>query len=155
MKSKFTGKRYWLLILFICAGLGLTAKNYRADAANEPAPSMAQDAIMLDRRISALEQRLYTIESRISRVEQQSYNSSRSTPIPSPSTTLRDPETALLRSEVETLKARVRELECGLVHIDERTLPASAKQAQKSTAGQSQDPCRQNPQAPVRLSMRP
>jgi predicted nucleic acid-binding Zn-ribbon protein len=148
MNKKYTSIKFWLVIICASAVLGI-ARDYQAKAASEPALSTAQDAIMLDRRITALEQRLYTIESRISRVEQQAYNPPRSTP--SPSTTLRDPETALLRSEVETLKARVRELECGLVHIDERTLSA----AQKRTAGQSQDPCRQNSETPVRLSMRP
>jgi predicted nucleic acid-binding Zn-ribbon protein len=148
MNKKYASIKFWLLIICASAVLWI-ARDYHANAANEPALSTAQDTIMLDRRINALEQRLYAIESRISRVEQQSLSSGRSTP--SPSTTLRDPEVANLQSEVEILKARIRELECSVVHIDERTLSA----AQKRTEGQSQDPCRANPQTPVKLSMRP
>jgi hypothetical protein len=153
MSNKFMKKRYWVLVIFICAGLSLMAKNYPTNAANNSDPSGPQDVINLDRRINALEQRFYTVESRINRLEQQSLSNSRSTPIPAPSA--RDPEVERLRSEVESLKGRVRELECGVVHVDERTLSVRVKEGQKRTAGQSQDPCRLNAEAPVRLSMRP
>jgi hypothetical protein len=153
MSNKFMTKRYWLLVIFICAGLSLTAKHSPINAANNSDPSAPQDVINLDRRINALEQRFYTVETRINRLEQQSLSNSRSTPTPAPS--LRDPEVERLRSEIESLKGRVRELECGVVHLDERTLPVSAKEAQKRAAGQAKDPCRINSETPVRLSMRP
>jgi hypothetical protein len=51
---------------------------------------------------------------------------------------------------LEAVKGRLRELECGLVHLDERTLPASAKARQT----EPRDPCRLNPETPVRLSTR-
>src|SRR5262249_51568492 len=108
-----------------------------------------QDTFNLERRISAVEQRLYGIESNISRLEQQLYTSQRSTPSPVSPQLQRDPEVTLLRNELELLKGRVRELECGVVHLDERTLPASKRHAA------SKDVCRQNFDAPVQLSMRP
>jgi predicted nucleic acid-binding Zn-ribbon protein len=150
MNKRFLAKPYWLLIILICAAIGLTAKAYKTAAAND---SAAQDVISLDRRLSTLEQRLYTIESSISRLEQQAITYGRSTPTPPPN--LRDPEVNRLLSEVETLKGRVRELECAVVHIDERTLSASTKEAQKRAGAQSKDPCRLNPETAVRLSMRP
>jgi hypothetical protein len=106
----------------------------------------AQDALQLDRRISTLEQRLYTIESRISGIEQQVIQSRPSTP----SGAVRDPLVDQLRSEMSLLRERVRELECEMVKVDERTLSEAAK---KNRAG-AKDPCRQNPQSPVRLTTR-
>jgi hypothetical protein len=106
----------------------------------------AQDTLQLDRRISTLEQRLYTIESRISGIEQQVIQTRNSTP----SGPVRDPLLDQLRSETSLLRERVRELECALVKIDERTLSEAAK---KTRAG-AKDPCRQNPQSPVRLTTR-
>jgi hypothetical protein len=153
MNDRSLRRRYLLLAIFICAGITLTAKYYHTNAANNSDSSAPQDVINLDRRINALEQRFYTVETRINRLEQQAMTSSRATAIPAP--TLRDPEIENLRSEVELLKGRVRELECGVVHLDERTLPVNAKEGQKRAGGQSQDPCRLNSQAPVRLSMRP
>lgn len=104
----------------------------------------------LDRRISTLEQRFYTIESRIGSIEQQMIAARRSTT----SGSARDPLVDQLRSEIATLQARLRELECGLVRVDERTLPASAKSARPRGSAEVNDPCRQNTQAPVRLTTR-
>ena len=123
----------------------MIAKGYLVKAASEP----PQDTLILERRLSTLEQRLYGIESNISRLEQQLYTAQRSTPSPVSPQASRDPEVSLLRSEVELLKGRVRELECGVVHLDERTLPASKRRAAPK------DVCRQNLDAPVQLSMRP
>jgi hypothetical protein len=152
MNNKITARPYYLLLILICAGIILTAETYRSAAANPLAGSgAAQDLINLDRRLSALEQRLYTMESNISRLEQQAITNSRSTPSPTPQI-LRDPEVNRLQSEVETLKGRIQELECGVVHLDERTLPAGA---QRRSGTSSKDPCRQTPETVVRLSMRP
>jgi hypothetical protein len=153
MNDRSIRRSYLLIAIFLCAGISLTATYYHTSAANKADASAPQDAINLDRRINALEQRFFTVETRISRLEQQSMTGSRSTPTPAPS--LRDPEVERLQGEVESLKARLRELECGVVHLDERTLPVGSKEGQKRTGGQSQDPCRLNSQAPVRLSMRP
>ncbi|HXG95356.1 MAG TPA: hypothetical protein VNN73_23690 [Blastocatellia bacterium] len=143
-------KWHWALTIMICAGMGIAVKAYMIESPAESEPRAAQDVVTLDRRISSLEQRLYLIESNISRLEQQMLLS-RSAPTQS----VRDPEITLLRSEVEALKARARELECGLVHLDERTLSASAKEARRRAGVQSKDPCRLNSDAPVQLSTRP
>ena len=124
---------------------------YAVKSSSEPAGAGAQDAIMLDRRISALEQRFYMLESSISRLQQQAIGSSHSAPLP----TRRDPEIDQLRGQVELLNARVRELECGLLRMDERTLSATAKEARRRAGAQPKEPCRLDPDAPVRLSARP
>lgn len=109
-----------------------------------------QDPAYLDRRINMLETRLGSIESSLRMLSQQAMSQRAA-----PSQPARDPEIALLRSEVEILNARVRELECGLVHIDERTLSAGAKEARKRmNTSQTNDPCRLNPETSVQLSTR-
>ena len=143
-------RRIWLLVLILSAGAGVAVKAYRMDLSPASLPSGGQDSMMLDRRISTLEQRLYSIESRISSLEQRAL-----TPVrPAPNPTLRDPEIDRLRSELELLRLRVRELECGVLRLDERTLPANVKEARKRAGAQPQDPCRQEPNAPVQLSTR-
>lgn len=135
------------LTLVLCGVIGMQLAGYRkpsSAAGIEP-----QDASYLDRRISLLENRLGSIESSVRMLGQQSM-SQRS----APSQPTRDPEIALLRSEVEILNARVRELECGLMHLDERTLSATAKQARKGTNAPANDPCRLNPETSVQLSTR-
>ena len=138
---------HWLALIGISLIIGMTAKSYLARAATETSPQ--QDNLILERRISTVEQRLYTIESNITRLEQQLYTTQRSTPSPISPQPQRDPEITTLRNELELLKGRVRELECGVVHLDERTLPASKRHST------TKDVCRQNLDAPVQLSMRP
>ncbi|MGA9769819.1 MAG: hypothetical protein WBV94_12315 [Blastocatellia bacterium] len=135
----------WLLVF--CAVVVTGVEAYRGKNLSEP----VQDVTGLDRRISSLEQRLYSIESSISRLQLQASSSMNS----SPSQTGRDPEVDRLRGEVELLNARVRELECGVAHLDERTLSAAAKEARSRAGAQSKDPCRLNPETTVRLSSRP
>ncbi|HKP87034.1 MAG TPA: hypothetical protein VJZ26_13105 [Blastocatellia bacterium] len=142
--------RIGISMLAFCAIVATAVEAYRARPASEPAAG-AQDVIGLDRRINSLEQRLYSIESSISRLQQQSITSGRSTQSPS----ARDPELDRLRAEVELLNARVKELECGVARLDERTLSASAKEARRRAGAQSKDPCRLEPETPVRLSSRP
>lgn len=137
-----------LSVLVFSALLGAAVEGYREPSVGFTSEG-AQDTAYLDRRISMLETRFNTIESSIRNLEQQAMSAQRS----SPGQPGRDPETSLLRSEVELLKGRVRELECGLVHLDERTLSVTAREARKRTSGQFIDPCRLNPEAPVQLSM--
>jgi hypothetical protein len=141
---------HWVLVLVICAGMGVAAKAYRVGLSNEPRPPAVQDVMNLDRRIGSLEQRFYALESVVRRLEQQALISERR----APAQPTRDPEIDSLRSEVEILKGRIRELECAAVHLDERTLSASAKEARRGAEARAKDPCRLNPEAPVRLSMR-
>ena len=146
---------HWALAIVICGAIGAAAKGYTLTASTDPTPPMAQDVVMLDRRINMLEQRFYSIESRMNRLEQQMSMLQRVVPTPTPiPTPTRDPETDLLRSETATLKARVGELECGILRLDERTLSVGAKETRRRAGGQPKDPCRVNPDVPVKLSAR-
>lgn len=126
------------LSLIIFFGAGVAVKSFT--------PPSVQDSAFLDRRISVLEQRLNMLDSTVSRLQQQSMSSA------SPAQPARDPETALLRSEVEILKSRLKEIECGLARLDERTLSAAARETQKRTGAQTQNPCRLFPESPIQLS---
>ena len=131
-----------VLVIVLCAVIGLVASSSRGSSATAP-----QDVSSLDRRLSLLEQRFYSIESSISRL--QTYVASQRPPVSQPITSDRD--VILMREELQRLTLRVTELECGLSKLDERTTPASRRNA----AGKSDDPCRQNVDTPVRLSSRP
>ena len=138
------------LFLALCAAVTIGARAYRGNT-SEPSAAVTQDAIYLDRRLTTLEQRIYTIESRLGQIEQQIRISRQ----PSSTLSTPDPEINLLRTEIEMLKIRTRELECGLLRVDERTLPATVREARKR-AGTLKDPCRSSgTDAPVQLSSRP
>jgi hypothetical protein len=109
-----------------------------------------QDVTRIESRLSLLEQRFYSVEASIRGLEQQSRLSGAAT-----ARTARDPEVSLLRTEVETLRRRLAEVECGLRKLDERTLGAAAREAQRRSARGTGDPCRLNADDPVRLSSRP
>jgi len=103
-----------------------------------------QDVRMLDTRITQIERRLYTMESHINRLEQASLSQR-----PSAQTgNVRDNELILVREQLQNLTLRVSETECGLLKLDERTeVPRKADRPV--------DPCRANPNAPLRLTSRP
>jgi predicted nucleic acid-binding Zn-ribbon protein len=129
-----------VLVVVLCAIVAVISRGSSSTAAE------VQDPSSLDRRISLLEQRFYSIESNISRLQQ--YVATQRPPITSPSTSER--ELSLLREEMQRLSLRVNEIECGLTKLDERTTPAARRNADKSN-----DPCRLNPEMPLRLSTRP
>ena len=135
----------FVLMIVLCAVIGVMASISRGSSATAPAEN--QDVSSLDRRLSLLEQRFYSIESSISRL--QTYVAAQRPPVSQPSTSDRD--VRLMREEIQRLSARVTELECGLSKLDERTTPANRRNA----TGKSNDPCRMNPDTPVRLSARP
>jgi hypothetical protein len=117
--------------------------SHRADTAAAPA-NPTQDTMYLDRRISALEQRFNLLESSVRNMEQQALLSRRSS-----AQAQRDQEVGLIRSELEVLKGRMRIVECGLIHLDERTLSPSARAG--LSPQQSKDPCRLRPETPLQL----
>jgi hypothetical protein len=110
------------------------------------AASPSQDTIRIQNRLTQLEQRIYSIETSLRGLEQQSrlagVNAGRTT---------RDPEVNLLRTELDTLRRRLAEVECGLARVDERTLTAAARAARRKAQSDAGDPCRLNPDAPLRL----
>ncbi len=130
------------MVIVTCAAMGVAARAYKDTSSND---SEQQN---MEFRLNSIEQRVYSIESNMRRLEQQINTFDRRPQIQ----TSRNPEIDALRSEVETMKARLREIECGVAHLDERTLSASAKQARRQT--EPSDPCRLNPETPVRFSLR-
>jgi len=110
-----------------------------------------QDIQSLDRRLSMVEQRFFLIETRISRIEQQLTVNQR----PSQAGQQNNLDAELIRREIETLKAQVGAVSCGLATLDERTLSVAARQSERSNNKRAADPCRMNPDAPLRLFARP
>ena len=108
-----------------------------------------QDLNSLDRRISMLEQRFYTLETSMNRL-QQVMSSQRST---SSSSSVSARDVDQLEAEVQRLQLRLNEVECGLVKLDERTATASGNR--RGGEARPTDPCRQNPNTPLRLPTRP
>lgn len=138
-------------MLILCALLSITASAYWLNASTRLAAAAdTQDNTMLERRISQLEQRFYTIETSINRLDQQVALSQRPTVTQQPGA--RDTEVTLLRAEVQALQRRLSEIECGLAKLDERTLAPAAR---RKSGPDSTDPCRLNPEGPLRLSARP
>ena len=128
-----------VLGVLLCIAIGIMTTVSRGKNS-----SASQDPASLDRRISLLEQRLYTIESNINRLQQ--YATTQRPPVTAPSTSDRD--VIQLREEIQRLSLRLGEVECGVLKLDERT-------ARTPKSSKSADPCRQNPDAPLRLPTRP
>jgi len=137
----------FVLVVVLCAVLGVTVNSSRGNSSPASEESTIQDVSSLDRRLSLLEQRFYAVESSISRLQQ--YVAAQRPPVSQPSTS--DREISLIREEIQRLSLRMAEVECGLVKLDERTTPASRRNAD----GKSSDPCRLNSDTAVRLSTRP
>ena len=100
-----------------------------------------QDSIRLETRINQLETRLYSMETSIRTLEQQSRLASSS------QRGLSEEDVARLRAEVQTLQLRLQQDECALARLDERILSPTMR---RKPGGQT-DPCRANPDAPLRL----
>jgi hypothetical protein len=100
---------------------------------------------MLDTRINQLEQRLYSLESSINRLQQSTYSQSSVAPV-----STFDHELNSIREQLQNLTLRVSETECGLLKLDERTASSRTGSGTRPT-----DPCRMNPNAPLRLPARP
>ena len=136
-----------VLIVVLCAVVGVMASISRGNSSRTPEESTIQDVSSLDRRISLLEQRFYNVESSISRLQQ--YIAAQRPSVTQPGTS--DRELSLIREEIQRLSLRIAELECGMVKLDERTTPV----ARRNPQARANDQCRLNPETPVRLSTRP
>jgi conjugal transfer/entry exclusion protein len=137
-------RAFGFAVLCVIAIAIAIAHTNQASSASAAMP--AQDVMSLDRRISAFEQRLYIMESHINQLQQQIQYAQRQ---PAPANT-RDPEVERLRLELNLLQSRLGEVECGLLKLDERTLPAAAR----ATQSKKTEPCRSQPNTPVQLSSR-
>jgi hypothetical protein len=136
----FSKQSNLVLVLVLCVVVGTVANVSRGKSPVEP-----QDPSSLDRRISLLEQRFYQVESSINRL--QTYVASQRPATSQPSTSDRD--VLIIRDEVQRLSLRLGEVECGLLKLDERTA------TRRSNTPKTDDPCRVNVDAPLRLSARP
>jgi hypothetical protein len=142
-----TTRAFYSAIACLMAIAILSAHAGKASSANAALP--AQDLMSLDRRLSTLEQRLFLIESNITQLQQRVQYAQPQQP--AVTTTTRDPEVERLRAELSLLQSRLGEVECGVLKLDERTLPAAARAQQAKPT----DPCRSQPNTHVRLSSRP
>jgi hypothetical protein len=106
---------------------------------------VVQDVSSLDRRISMLEQRFFSLDSSMNRL-QQLVASQRST---APVSDSRDREINQIADEIQRVQLRLVEIQCGLLKLDERTA------TRRSGEPRSTDPCRANPDTPLRFSSRP
>jgi hypothetical protein len=146
----FLKKSHLALGIILCGFIGIMAEVYPGNSSSVLEDTITtQDVRILDRRISLLEQRLYSIESSISRLQQPALSQRESIPQP-----VRDPEISLIRGDIQSLQLRYSELECGLIKLDERTT-ATVRDTRKRSGAKPTDPCRLNPEAPLRLSTRP
>jgi hypothetical protein len=134
---RFEKRTYWAVVAVVGAVIWASASVGSADA--------VQDVSSLDRRISMLEQRFYSLDASMNRL-QQLVASQRST---APASDPRDREITQITGEIQRLQLRLVELQCGLVKLDERTA------RRRSGEPRSTDPCRANPDTPLRLSSRP
>lgn len=128
---------YWLVIVLLGAGIWIMASVRPADA--------VQDVSSLDRRISMLEQRFFTLDSSMNRLQQLVVSQRSTAPVSDP----RDREITQITEEIQRLQLRLVELQCGLLKLDERTA------TRRSGEPKSTDPCRANPDSPLRFSSRP
>ena len=110
----------------------------------------AQTDRYLESRLSQIEQRFYQLESRLNRIEQDSIT--RRMPTSPQISDTREQEMNLLANEVSGLRLRLGEVECGLLRLDERTLPAARRLGGRTTGS---DRCRLDWSSPVQLSARP
>ena len=111
-----------------------------------------QDVIRVESRLTQLEQRLFSIEANLRLLQQQQAQLSNGA---GRTATTNDAELNALRSDVDALRRRLAEAECGLAKVDERTLAPAERATRRKTVAGADDPCRLNPDAPVRLSSRP
>jgi len=140
-----------IFVVGLCLWVGAAAATYRRDASAATNPGAAQDVTYLNQRLSALEQRLFTIESTVNQLRSQTMIAqapSSSTAAPS----ISREEAALLRTEIGLLQRQMMDAQCGLLKLDQRTLPADSRA--QLTPAEAAEPCRRQANSPVRISAR-
>jgi hypothetical protein len=134
---RFEKRIYWLMIAVLGAVIWAAVSAGSAGAVQDPSS--------LDRRISMLEQRFYSLDSSMNRLQQLVASQRSTAPVSDP----RDRELTQITEEIQRLQLRLVELQCGLLKLDERT------STRRSGEAKSSDPCRANPDLPLRFSSRP
>lgn len=136
-----------MLLLVSLIGFGLLLAIRVSSAARDGAAAISQqDAIRLENRLTQVEQRLYGLESSLRNLEQQSRSSMMG------ARGVSAEELSSLTSQVQALQNRLAQHECGLIKLDERTLPPDVRNARRRAGATTGDPCRTNVDAPLRLS---
>jgi hypothetical protein len=130
------------LVLMVIGGAAAVSLFHTVSVAR--ASNETQDVLRMENRLTQLEQRLFTIENSMRSLEQQSRTGNVS------SRTVSQEEFNLLRSELQALARRLGDDECGIAKLDERTLSPQRRQARRAANG-SDESCRQNSDAPLRL----
>jgi len=133
-----------ILILALCA-LGVAS---RSSASN---PLATQDVTYLSQRLNTLEQRVFNIESSINQLRSQAMTPSVTSPTIANPAVSRE-EVALLRTEITLLQRQMADAQCGLLKLDQRTLPAAARA--QLTPAEASDPCRRLADTPIRIGAR-
>jgi len=142
MKSK---NQWWLpVVMLSLIGLAAITLIRITSAAEGNGISSQQDIIRLENRLTQPEHRIYSIENSTRTLEQQTRLSGGSSRGVTPE------EVALIHSEIQLLQRRIIEDECGLAKLDERTLSPEGRRR----GATSNDPCRLNYEAPLRLPER-
>jgi hypothetical protein len=112
----------------------------------------AQSDMYLTHRIDQIEQRFNYIESRLGQMESQQRSTSI---VPRSMPGSNDQEIQFLRTQLDGMRIRLGEVECGLLHVDERTLTPAQRLARRHAAQGSSEKCRENSATPIELSARP
>jgi hypothetical protein len=153
-------KRQTVLTILVLAFTVLAMAGWRSDfwsGTDLSTTVFAQQDVMLQRRIDQLEQRFYYFETRLNRLENESRYPGTLPGAPSRNETevgMLRTQLDMLRTEIDSIRSRLGEVECGLIKLDERTLTPAARQVRRQTAPDSSEPCRADPNMPIRLSVR-
>jgi hypothetical protein len=151
MQSNNSKQQIWAAVRNVatCVGLAMLVYNGLVGMFGSSGATTvhAQTDPFLSRRVDMLEQRLYSLESRITSMPTQVQPPLVST---IPSTTQNDVN--FLRTQMDSMRIRLGEVECGLLKLDERTLPAAQR---RNRTGSPSDRCRENFGTPITLSSRP
>lgn len=143
-------RRQWRALLVTgVAGLALVAlfKIALASGVNH-APAPQQEVFRLETRINQLEQRLIQIDATLRNLQQQARLGAGAA-----GRGVSAQEVEILRTQIQALQVRLAEHECALAKLDERTLSPAMRNSRKQSGVRS-DPCRINPDTPVRLPER-
>ena len=148
--NKLRAARYVTNSLACLGAVGLMYCVFATFFGSSTQPVAAQTDRYIESRLTQIEQRFYQLESRLNRVEQDAAN--RRAGPPSIADT-KSQEINLLQNELIGFRLRLGEVECAVLKLDDRTLPASRRMGNRGDTGS--DRCRQDWASPVVLSARP
>ena len=140
-----------VMILVICLLAGAVASSDKRGTAAEPSGPTAQDVTYLSQRLSALEQRFFNLELTINQLLSQVSIAQAPSPAPAGPPVSRE-EVGLMRTEIQLLQRQMAEVQCGLLKLDQRTLPPDSRA--QLTPAETAEPCRRLANSPVRITAR-